>query len=234
MSDYVYEEQQVGELTVRVYQDEWSDQNPLEDYKPEWLEVVHWHRRHNWGGMTNMSRWSREEIEEYVNRNEVIAWSLYLYEHGQCAFSMTTEVLICRWDSGQVGFVLVDKRKFMEEWGWQRLNSSRQRKMFDAAHSYIKEFDQWQRGEVYGWKISSEDDSHIDSRWGYMGDTEHCLANGVSEAEAIWQRILDERAAAKAALDAEFEELVMGQAGDMLLGSMPPLDYKEKFYDYYG
>lgn len=231
MSDYAYEEEQVGELTVKVYQDEFNDNNPLEDYKPEWLEIIHWHRRNDWRGMTNVSRWDREDIEEYINRPEVVAYPLNLYEHGQCAFSISSDVLICRWDSGQVGFVLVDKKLFMQEWGWKRMSDLRWRKMRDVVDSYIKEFDQWQRGEVYGFVVSSDDDDHMDSCWGFIGDTEGCLEEGVASAEYLWRTIEEDRAKEKRRLDEEFDELVMGQTGDMLLGAMPPLNYEEIFYD---
>lgn len=229
MSDYVYEEQQVGELTVKVYQDEYDDMNPLTEYRPEWLEIIHWHRRNNWGGMTNVSQWDNNDIAEYAEGR--VAYPLYLYEHGQCAFSMSTEVLVCQWDSGQVGFVLIDKAAFMKEWEWKRLTTSRQREMFRVVSTYIDEFDKWQRGEVYGYVVEDADGENLDSCWGFIGDTDYCLKEGVAVAESIWADKLAERAAIALELDEEFEELSVGQSGDALLGAMRPIDYKERFYD---
>ena len=39
-------------------------------------------------------------------------------------------------------------------------------------------------GEVYGFIVSSDDDDHIESCWGFIGDAEYCMSEG--KAAAAW------------------------------------------------
>jgi hypothetical protein len=75
------------------------------------------------------------------------------------------------WDSGQIGYVLVQKRA-----GFRNIQA--------AAQSLVDEWNSWLSGEVYGFIVEDSDGEHIDSCWGFIGDIKFCIAEAKSAAEA--------------------------------------------------
>src|SRR3954463_6000135 len=58
---------------------------------------------------------SIEEAKQIAASKDVISLPLYLYDHS--GLTMNTEVFSCPWDSGQVGFIFVEKDKVRAEYG---------------------------------------------------------------------------------------------------------------------
>lgn len=75
---------------------------------------------------------------------------------------------------------------FFMVWSQKRLDEyagiKKAKAPIETAESFVN-------GEVYGFIISNEDDEHLDSCWGFIGDMEYCL----SEARDIAQYYENER-----------------------------------------
>lgn len=101
---------------------------------------------------------------------EYIALNIYLYDHsGQ---TISSSPFSCPWDSGWFGIIAVSIEKVKKEYGWKVLTKSRREQIEKHLQGEIETFDQYLRGDVYGFQITPEnDDTEItDSCWGFFGD----------------------------------------------------------------
>lgn len=104
-------------------------------------------------------RWIPEEIadehlKKYINKH-FFALPVYLFDHG--GLSVSTSPFTCRWDSGQVGFIYVDR------------DSKDYPDPLFGLRTEIQILDQYLTGDVYGYDVEDEDGNVIDSCWGIFG-----------------------------------------------------------------
>ena len=100
-----------------------------------------------------------------------VALNLYLYDHsGQ---TISSGPFSCPWDSGWFGIVAVSIEKVKKEFGWKILTAARRRKIEEYLQGEIDTYDNYLRGEVYGYRITptGDKDNVLDSCWGYFGDS---------------------------------------------------------------
>jgi hypothetical protein len=70
------------------------------------------------------------------------------------------------------GFVMVKKSA-----GWHA-------ELEKVAESLVQEWQDYCEGNVYGYVVTDDlEDEEVDSCWGFIGDREYCMAEGVSAAE---------------------------------------------------
>lgn len=145
--------------------------------------MVHGHRRYNLGDYemwntelySSYDEWLEGEILSEYNEDEVVVLPLYIYDHS--GVTMNTSGFRCPWDSGQVGWIYVTPDKIRGEYGEVNLdNLIRAEKVLESE---IKEFDNFLRGDVYGFVVEKKiqcnecghvEYEHIDSCWGFYGD----------------------------------------------------------------
>lgn len=173
--EYVYEEKKVGKYIVKVVQDS-DPSNP----RTEWDNMTHmicFHRRYNLGDKHDFSV---EEIQEFIKGKDILWLPLYLYDHS--GITMSTKPFSCPWDSGQVGIIYIDKAEFRKELGCKRVSK---KKAYEIMESDVKVYDQYLTGEVYGFRVEDEDGDTVESCWGFFGESEDCLAEGISTAHDL-------------------------------------------------
>jgi hypothetical protein len=120
-----------------------------------------------------------DEVTEWAEENaaEWFVANLYMYEHSGVAYRAgMSNPFGCPWDSGQVGIVALKR----SEWGTGNLDDDQ---LLEYAKNVATEYGQWANGEVYGYIISTPDDDHADSCWGYVGDSDFAMSEGLSAAE---------------------------------------------------
>ena len=128
---------------------------------------------------------------------------LYLYDHS--GITMSTGPFSCPWDSGQVGFIYADILKEHDEKAWTARVREKAEKIL---RSEVKEYDQFIRGDVYGYIVESrvppaapeygydddsDDDSaweEVESCWGMFG-LDYCKEEAIRSAEAIAARVTE-------------------------------------------
>ena len=136
------------------------------------------HRRYNLGdeqakNCEHYSSW--EEWFKHEIGNDVIALPLYLYDHS--GITISTTPFSCRWDSGQLGYIYVDKEKVRKEFNVKRISPKLKNQVLEILVSEVKEYDYYIRGEVYYYQIDNDDK---DSCFGYYGEEE--AIRGAKEA----------------------------------------------------
>lgn len=184
------ETKDLGNYRIKIFQDE-SPDSPR-----DWDNLgtmVCFHRRYNLGDKhdydhNDYSGW--EEMKKAIDKNEdaLIILPLYLYDHS--GITMSTSPFSCRWDSGQVGFIYVSKKKVREEYGVKRISPKVAEKALNVLEGEVKTYDQYLTGDVYGYRVykvttcelGHEHEEEIDSCWGYYGQ-EECMkeAEGIAE-----------------------------------------------------
>lgn len=99
-----------------------------------------------------------------------IALNIYLYDHS--GLTISSGPFSCPWDSGWFGIVAVSIEKVKKEYGWKMLTKSRRKKIEQYLQGEIDTYDQYLRGEVYGFQITPENDDTkvLDSCWGFYGN----------------------------------------------------------------
>lgn len=113
--------------------------------------------------------------------------SIYMYDHGGITISTgRAGVYSDRWDSGQIGFIYTTK-EILDKLGVEDQYRTEEQ-LEEWLEEEVKQYDDFLRGEVYGYKVvefktcdlSCRHEIEVDSCWGYYGDD--FKANGLFEA----------------------------------------------------
>lgn len=99
-----------------------------------------------------------EDLKDfYVKAKELIeskyvVLPLYLYDHS--GITMSTKPFSCMWDSGQVGFALIEIEKFRKDFQVEHINR-------EEVEKYIRQevetYDTYLRGNVLAYKITNSE-----------------------------------------------------------------------------
>ena len=158
---------------LRIFHDE-SPLDPREDCEPV-TKMICFCKRYKLGdshGYFSEAHNNWEELKEELEQDYdiLVILPVYMYDHG--GITISTTPFGCRWDSGQIGWVFVEKKQFDEipelfediATGW--------------IESEVKEYDTYLRGDVYGFQLiekstcdscETEHEEEVDSCWGFYG-----------------------------------------------------------------
>lgn len=147
--------------------------------------MVCFHGRYDLGDKTNYKStdyYGWEQLKNGIMKNENVGVILPLYLYDHSGITMSTSPFSCPWDSGQVGWIFVSKKKMLEEYGGKRVTKKLIARVTEYLIGEVETFDQYIRGDVYGYCITKVDneDEEVDSCWGFYGE-EECMM----EAESI-------------------------------------------------
>lgn len=151
--------------------------------------MVCFHGRYTLGDKTDYRSGdynSWEELEQAITKKEkpVTILPLYLYDHSGLRMKVGSfQGLLpqghAEFDSGQVGFIFVRRADALENYSVKRISPALRKRIEDLLRSEVEEYDQYLRGDVYGFKVvktstcsecGDEDEEEIDSCWGFYGD----------------------------------------------------------------
>jgi hypothetical protein len=103
---------------------------------------------------------------------------VYAYEHSGITISLGA--FGDPWDSGQVG-VIYTTRKLWDARVGGELNAETAEALY---RDEIASYDQYLRGECYGYTVESPEGDLLDSCWGFLGDISYCITEAKSAAES--------------------------------------------------
>jgi hypothetical protein len=126
---------------------------------------------------------SGHEIDEIVERDDVI-W-LPVYAHIHSGIAMNTTGFSDPWDSGQCGIIYVETEKARKEWG----KDFSEEKIKTCLRNEIETLNQFVRGDVYGY-IVEVDGEHVSSCWGFYG--EYGIEDAISQAKLVGEFEVEE------------------------------------------
>jgi hypothetical protein len=153
--------------------------------------MVHWHRRYDLGD-TSFDDW---DIGPHTIENPNVALRYLRLIHGavivplglldHSGLSMYAgggphAFDSAGWDSGTVGFIYVTRARIVEEYGDDSPESREQARRCMLAE--IETYDQYLRGDVYGYTVEDEAGNVLDSCWGFYG-TEYAMDEARAAAE---------------------------------------------------
>ena len=163
--------------TIEIFPDE-NSENPIQSW--DMLgEYCCWHRRNNLGNSDRFE--TPEQVVGYARQTNSLLFNLYMYDHSGVALSLTNShyPFNDRWDSGQLGYVLVDRKKALREFGKKRLTNQLKQRIYNIIEGEVETYNQYFAGDVYGYVVS-KNGQEIDSCWGFYG-----LPDCLNEARAI-------------------------------------------------
>lgn len=117
------------------------------------------------------------EFTAEVNSKNALMLPVYLYDHS--GLTINTSGFSCPWDSMQVGWIYVTKEKVREEYGKKRISRKLSVDVLHRLTCEVSTYDQYIRGEVYGYIIEDSDGELVDSCFGFFGDNPY--ENGMSD-----------------------------------------------------
>jgi hypothetical protein len=174
--------------TIKVEQDQ-DAANP----RTEWdnaSKMICFHRRYNLGDKHDFS--GPQEVMDFLNMPEnkgSIVQPLYLYDHS--GLTISTRSFHGRlpqghaeWDSMQVGVVYLTPEMIRETYMVKRITKAILERAKNLILAEVREYDDYLRGDVYGYRVEDKDGEEIDSVWGYYGDPKE---SGL--LEAAWDSI---------------------------------------------
>jgi hypothetical protein len=106
----------------------------------------------------------KQLIKDYQSN---IVLPLYLYDHS--GITISTTPFSCRWDSGQVGFIIADIQKVKEALGYKRITKHREEKLLSCLRGEVETYDKYLTGDVWGYEIYDEDGNQLDFEYGFYG-----------------------------------------------------------------
>lgn len=148
---------------LKIYQDE-DCYSPRED--DNLGTMICWHRRYFLGDKHKFS--TPDEFREWWKTQKGIILPLYLYDHS--GITMSTSPFSCPWDSGQVGWLYVTNEKIRKDFNTTRVTKKLREKVDRIVKCEVHAYDNYLRGNCYGYIHEDADGEHIDSCWGFIGD----------------------------------------------------------------
>jgi len=174
----------IGRYMIKVVQDS-DPQSPR-----EWDNLgtmVCFHNRYDLGDKHNYnsddySGWDEMKRAIIKNENVGVILPLYLYDHS--GITMNTTGFNCRWDSGQVGFIYISKKKMLEEYGGKYVTKKLKERVEKYLVAEVETYDKFLTGEVYGvkvWKLkkNGKKKKEIHACWGFY-DEDEAMKDGES------------------------------------------------------
>ena len=160
-------------LRLSIEQDEYPT-----DPRGEWDFVgtmVCWHGRYNLGDAHN---YPDPQAYRSTVGDDILELPLYLYDHS--GLTIATTPFSCPWDSGQVGWTYVERRKALAAFDRRRLSPGLRAAILGLLRSEVAVYDQWLRGDVWRAVIHDRGDDLIDACSGIYGE-----GNAITEGRAM-------------------------------------------------
>ena len=186
MSDALKTEVYKG-LTIEIHQD--TDPENPRDWE-NFGKMLCFHRRYTLGDKhgykaADYSGWDALEAAVRQGEDAALMLPLYLYDHS--VLSISTESFLGRaqhaeWDSGRVGWIVVSHKALLAEYGGKKITKKVLARGQECLESEVKVYDQYLRGEVYGFKILDAAGKELDSCWGFFGG-DCCMAEAKAQSD---------------------------------------------------
>jgi hypothetical protein len=195
-----YETFQVGGMIVEIHYDTDAGEHCDPRQGDNLCTILHWHRRYQLGDGSieehsqhreAMDRGGFKLLDRYLRLVEraLIVVPLGLIDHSGISMYVGGGAHMADpggWDSGTVGYAYVTEEQLTKLCG----DGQKYREhdwLYEQVKGEVQVYDQYLRGEVYGFVIKDPDGEIVESCWGFLGDPEAeggLISEAKSEAEA--------------------------------------------------
>jgi len=169
---------------IEILEDQ-DPQHPRDDYNLN-LGQIHIESK-NFGRITEIDGFiptrEKEQDEKQLKKifgEDSCILPVYMYNHSQISFSTTP--FSCPWDSGQVGWIGTNAKRYENlgcEASLPKDKEERYEYMKKDLECEIDMLSKWSTGEMYGYIKYDSDGEEVDSCYGYYGDD--FVSNGLYE-----------------------------------------------------
>ena len=95
---------------------------------------------------------------------------------------MNTAGFSCGWDSGQVGWIYINRAAARKKYGVKRISKKLEKRVMNYLVGEVEIYDKYLRGDVYGYQSEDKDGKDMGSCWGFY-DMEQLLSEAKSEID---------------------------------------------------
>lgn len=177
MKESAVKEVKIGNQILRIFADDSADSPRTWDNLGK---MICFHKNYSLGDKHEYKAGDYDgwnEMEKAIAKKEDAAIILPLYLLDHSGITISTVDFNDRWDSGQVGFIVISKEKIRKEYSVKRISE----KLIEDVTKYligeVETYDQYIRGDVYRFEIvkietcdmECEHETHVDSCGGFFG-----------------------------------------------------------------
>jgi len=200
----------------------WRDE--LVDSPRSWDNLgtmVCWHKRYSLGDRHDFV--TPDDFLDWTKKaNVAVMLPLYLHDHSGLSMSVGDSRYPYNdpWDAGQVGWIYVTKSRLREEWKVKRVSKQIILWAEGVLRGEVETYDQYLRGEVYGFTVYEVEDGdivQIDSCTGFYGSD--------PEESGILDCVPRELCRALRTVKFLYDGLVITENGDVLEAGYQTLNY---------
>lgn len=170
----IYKEQELKDGHIlQIFRDTWA-------HSPRsWSNLgtmAIFHKRYNFGdevtfSLEDLGSWSK--MEEHIKNNLNAALCIPIYINDDTGITIKTEAFTNLFDSGQVGFIYVQKDKVREKYKKHKIKEDLIKTVTQVLETEVKTMDTYLKGEIYGFHLIKRVDGKdeiINSYSGFYGD----------------------------------------------------------------
>jgi hypothetical protein len=161
------------DYTLKIEQDEWTE-SPRSAFDCLGTFSCFHHRTQKCGDDQSLTSESLEELEK---RKDVVSLPVYMYDHSGVSFSTTP--FSCRWDSGRIGVIYVEREKILKVYGIKKVSKKLREKIENNLKNEIKAYSQWVNGEVFMYTIEDKE-GEVESLGGIYYDGDAIIKDAIS------------------------------------------------------
>lgn len=107
-----------------------------------------------------------DEFVKFLKKEKPIYLPVFAYIHG--GISLNTIGFDDPWDSGQVGWIYVDREKVRKEYGVKKITKQVKDRVLRALKAEIEVYQEYMNGNVFGFMLE-KDGKLIDKCFGFYG-----------------------------------------------------------------
>ncbi|MDO8705368.1 MAG: hypothetical protein Q7J84_10525 [Sulfuricaulis sp.] len=141
------------------------------------------------------------ETAARIESGDLIGFAVYAYIHSGVVLSAAP--FSCPWDSGQSGFIYVDRATALEWHGGKILTAKKRAATINSLHGVLQSYSDWQSGECYRYVIEDPAGEKLDSCCGFIG-YDYALQEARGQADGCIKHMAREAKARTASARAGF------------------------------
>lgn len=197
MNEYEVESEDYKGYKIRIIQD--VDALDPRDYDEGLMgTMLCFHKQYELGDKTDLksddfSSWN--EVEDHLVKKEgaILIHPLYLYDHSGLRMKIGSfQGLLSQghaeFDSGQVGFIYTTAQRIKDMYGIKRLTKKQLNRADKELYGEVSTYDDYLSGNVWGFVIEDENEEHVDSCWGFYGDTKEPMEEAKRIVDGLRER----------------------------------------------
>lgn len=138
-------------------------------------KCIFFHRNYDFGDKHNVNSndylsFDSMNVALHKDFDAAVTIPVYMYEHS--GITIATKPFGCRWDSGQLGFIMATNEDIKKEFNVKRISPKLKEKVIDMLNGEISTLEKYVSGEIFSFTvIDNETGDEEDSCGGFYGDT---------------------------------------------------------------